>query len=75
MLLKEEDTGVLLAKCAGILGCDIEVYKCAARLSGDERDKRDVLLYILWLTGKYINSQIGLYWDLHFPRSVDELNM
>jgi len=56
-LLKEEAPGILLAKCADVLECDIQTYKSAARLSGEERDKRDVLLYILWQTGK---SLLGL---------------
>lgn len=73
-LLKEAEPEVLLEKCAKILGCDIKAYKKAARLSGEDRDKRDVLLYELWKTGKYSNSQMGELLGLSFSSVSRRVN-
>ncbi len=58
-LLKEEDPGILIEKAADLLDCDIEYFRESRRLTGDDRDKRDVIVYLLWKTGRYSNQKIG----------------
>jgi REP element-mobilizing transposase RayT len=74
--LNEEDPTVLLAKCAAVLGCDLDEYKRAPRLSGTDKDNRDILMYMLWKTGNYKNEQIGELFGLTFSsvsRSVNHV--
>ena len=57
-------------------------YKKARRLGGDERDKRDIIVWFLWRSGSYTNRQIGEYIGLtessvsrrldHIRRSIEE---
>ena len=65
-LLKEEEPDILLSENAKILGCNIKFYKSSPRLAGEEMDKRDILMYILWKTGKFTNIQIGILFGLTF---------
>jgi len=73
-ILKEESPEVLMKKCATLLGCDIQDYKKSARLSGEDRDKRDMLLYVLWKTGKYSNNQIGAFLGLTYSSVSHRVN-
>ena len=58
-MLKEEDPEILIGKAATLLNCDIDYFREAGRLMGVDRDKRDVIVYLLWKTGRYINQKIG----------------
>ncbi|MBC2717297.1 MAG: hypothetical protein HF978_18475 [Desulfobacteraceae bacterium] len=58
-LLKEEDPEILIGKASTLLNCDIEYFRESGRLTGDDRDKRDVIVYLLWKTGRYSNQKIG----------------
>jgi putative transposase len=49
----------LIEKAANLLNCDIDFFREAGRLLGENRDKRDVILYLLWETGRYGNQRIG----------------
>ncbi len=42
-----------------LLNCDIDYFRESGRLSGEDRDKRDVIVYLLWETGRYSNQNIG----------------
>jgi len=41
------------------LKCDVKDFIQAGRLSGADKDKRDLLLYFIWRTGYLRNEQIG----------------
>ncbi len=43
-----------------ILNCDVSRFVNARRLSGSEKDTRDLLLYYIWRTGRMTNAQIGM---------------
>ena len=43
-----------------ILNCDVSRFVNARRLSGPEKDTRDLLLYYIWRTGRMTNAQIGM---------------
>ena len=57
--LRSQDPNEILKKAEDILGSKIVDYKKARRLRGDERDKRDIIVWLLWRPGGYTNRQIG----------------
>ena len=58
-LLRDEDPNKLVEKAAAVLDCDIDYFRESGRITGEALDKRDVLLYLLWETGKYSNQEVG----------------
>jgi hypothetical protein len=38
----------------------------AGRVSGPEKDKRDLMIYLLWKTGGYNNDQIGRLFGVNY---------
>lgn len=73
-ILKEISPEVLLEKCAKTLKCDIDAFKQAGRLTGEDKDKRDAILYVLWQTGSYSNSRIGELFGLTFSSVSRRVN-
>jgi len=55
-----------LSRAERILKCDIEHFAQSRRLSGAEKDIRDVLLYCIWATGQLKNEQIGKLFGLSY---------
>ena len=53
------DIVVALEKAARLLGCDIKSLKHSPRVSGLDREKRDLLIYLLWQTGVFTNRKIA----------------
>ena len=49
-----------------IFGCDVERFVHAKRLSGAEKEIRDMLLYGIWITGQLKNEQIGNLFGLSY---------
>jgi REP element-mobilizing transposase RayT len=49
-----------------ILNCDVSRFAKAGRLSGTEKDTRDILLYYIWRTGRMTNTQIGKEFGLSY---------
>jgi REP-associated tyrosine transposase len=58
-LNKSVDIAEQLEKAAKIIDVDIKELKNAGRLRGDNKFKRDLVIYLLWKTGYYTNEQIG----------------
>ena len=58
-LAKSLDAENYLRRAEHIFGCDVEQFKRARRLSGAEKEIRDLLLYGIWRTGQFKNKQIG----------------
>jgi REP element-mobilizing transposase RayT len=58
-LLRDEDPNQLIEKAAAVLDCDINHFRESGRITGEARDKRDAILYLLWETGKYSNQEVG----------------
>jgi REP element-mobilizing transposase RayT len=48
-----------LIKAGRSLKCDLNSFVQAGRLSGTDKDKRDLLLYFIWRSGHLKNEQIG----------------
>jgi REP element-mobilizing transposase RayT len=74
MLLKERKPEELLKSAAEILGCDLGRLKKSRRITDSDKTNRDMLIYLLWQTGKFINSEIGEQFGLTYSsvtRRVD----
>jgi REP element-mobilizing transposase RayT len=59
--LLKQDVGLdhIITEAASFLGCDMEHFRTAARLSPRRVLERDLLLYGIWQLGVRTNSQIG----------------
>ena len=53
------DLNSFLVKAQDKLKCDIKDFVQAKRLSGADKEKRDMLLYFIWQAGRLGNEQIG----------------
>lgn len=53
------DLDSFLFEAGRYLKCDVNKFVQAGRLSGADKDKRDLLLYISWRAGHMKNEQIG----------------
>jgi putative transposase len=58
-MAKEFDAEKLLARAAKYLDCNVTRFKEAPRISSPEKEDRDLLMYLLWKTGKLPNEKIG----------------
>jgi hypothetical protein len=55
----ECEPNVILGKAERALKCDLKRFVHTGRLSGAEKDIRDLLRYAIWKTGMVRNDQIG----------------
>jgi len=58
-LVTTADLDGFLTKVGRSLKCDVNSFVQAGRLSGTDKDKRDLLLYFIWRAGHLKNEQIG----------------
>ena len=58
-VLKNNISTDILKKAANVIKFDLEAFKNKSRNSITDQNKRDVLIYFLWQTGKYTNKEIG----------------
>ena len=56
---KPSDSLSMLRLAERVLKCDVQQFVKAGRVSGPEKDKRDLMIYLLWKTGSFRNDQIG----------------
>ncbi|CAB5079155.1 hypothetical protein D3OALGA1CA_4324 [Olavius algarvensis associated proteobacterium Delta 3] len=65
-LVKDRDPQEILNSAVSILDCDIDGFRIARRIKKDDARKRDLLIYLLWQTGNYTNSEIGRLFGLSY---------
>ena len=65
-LLKDENPMQLIQRAAKIIDCDPEKYRQSSRISKFDKEKRDMLIYLLWETGRYTNSEISSLFGLSY---------
>ena len=63
---KPLDPGSILRKAEEVLKCDISVFVKAGRVLGPEKNKRDLMIYLLWKEGGYNNDQIGRLFGISY---------
>lgn len=76
-LFREFVPEVMLKKASDVLGLDIEAARNAGKMRDSEKEKRDLLIYLLWKTGRYSNQEIGTHFGLTYSsisRSVKAIN-
>lgn len=60
------DTDRFLIKAERILKCDVGRFIQAGRLRGAQKDNRDLLVYLMWRSGRLTNEQIGQLFGLSY---------
>ena len=58
-LFRSFDPELLLNKAAKALDFDLEAARNSKKISTGEKDKRDLLIHLLWKTGRMSNQEIG----------------
>ncbi|MBA3037595.1 MAG: hypothetical protein FP814_14020 [Desulfobacterium sp.] len=58
-IFRDFDIDSLLNSTANILGLNLKSAYSSKRISADDKDKRDLLVYLLWKTGRFSNREIG----------------
>lgn len=58
-IVKDVDLNKILTKTAGLMGCELDEFKKASRVSSRNVFDRDLLLYAVWRLGVRTNSQLG----------------
>ncbi len=65
-LFRDCDINVLLKSGSEILELDMKSIVAGKRVGTIHRDRRDVLLYFLWKTGRFSNKEIGSHFGLSY---------
>ena len=58
-VIKSVNLDKVLSHAAGILNCDMELYRKSARISKSSTLERDLLVHIAWQLGVATNQKIG----------------
>jgi hypothetical protein len=56
----------MLKRAATALDFDMEAAAAQKRISAGEKDKRDLLIYLLWENGSWTNQEIGSCFGLTY---------
>lgn len=73
-VLRNRNIQELLTRASQILNCDIQEFIGCRRIKQADKQNRDLLLYFLYDTGWYVNSEIGAQFGLTYStvsRRVD----
>jgi hypothetical protein len=62
-------------KAAAILNCKIADLKGCPRVAAADKDKRYIMIYLLWETGKYTNMRIGNLFGLTYSSISRRVNI
>ncbi len=65
-ILRHHDPEQFLRKAAEYLAFDLEGARSASRIAGEEKEKRDTLIYLLRKTGRLSNREIGRLMGLSY---------
>lgn len=66
LVLREDDLNTIIRKAASVMECNISDLINPKRISGLEKEKRDILIYVLWNTGLYRNYEIAKIFNLSY---------
>ena len=65
-VFREFDPDLLMEKASKILGMDLTAVRNAKKIGPGEKDNRDLMIYLLWKTGRLSNREIGAYLGLTY---------
>jgi len=60
------DPGKISDRAAQLLGCNVDELKKISRASGSKKEKRDIIIYLIWQKGLLTNEKIGAIFDLTY---------
>ena len=63
---KPSDAVSMVRLAERLLKCDVQRFVEAGRVLGAEKDKRDIIIYLLWKTGGFSNDQIGRLFGISY---------
>ena len=58
------DVARLLNQAPNRLKCDLTSLQGASRISAQDKDNRDLLVYVIWITGMMTNEKIGSFFGV-----------
>lgn len=65
-LLQDIDPAKILKTASKRLGLNLKAAKKARKIGSDDKDNRDLLIYLLWRTGSLSNAAIGVHFGLTY---------
>jgi hypothetical protein len=65
-LLKKHETKKMIKKLSEILGCNIKSSRESLRISKNEKTGRDLMIYMLWQTGRFTNQEVSKLFGLTY---------
>ena len=60
------DPGAIVDRAASLIGCDVGEFRKLSRVSGLQKEKRDLIVYLIWQTGLLTNEKIGAFFELTY---------
>ena len=60
------DPDKILKNAARLLECNVNEFKKLPRVSSTQKEKRDLIIYLIWKTGLLTNEKIGAMFDLTY---------
>lgn len=60
------DPGAVADRAAQLIGCEVKELKKLSRVSGPRKEKRDLIVYLVWQAGLLTNEKIGAIFDLTY---------
>ncbi len=65
-MFREFDSEWLLKKASEIMGFNLEAARNSKKIGAKEKDKRDLLIFLLWETGRLSNKEMGAHFGLTY---------
>jgi len=65
-VVKDVDIEPVISKAAGLLKCDMNLFRESSRISKSAKANRDLLIYIAWQLGVTSNQEIGEIFGLSY---------
>ncbi|MGR3293989.1 MAG: hypothetical protein ACUZ9M_08270 [Candidatus Scalindua sp.] len=74
LILRDGDLNTTIRKAASALECNASSLINPKRISGLDKDKRDILIYLLWNTGLYRNYEIAKIFNISYSSVSKQVN-
>jgi len=65
-VIKDVSIETVISKAAGLLKCDMNLFRESSRVSKSVKADRDLLIYIAWQLGVTTNQEIGEKFGLSY---------
>ena len=65
-MAKHSDPVNIVRSAERVLKCDVHGFAQAGRVLGTEKNKRDLMIYLLWKAGGLSNDQIGEFFGIGY---------